>query len=144
MIISAVYQYLPLCSHSVVVSPCGITSISYRTWINREARDPSLLVSCGDGLLRLYRILPDGAVYLKRKFPVPPTTHSVKSVFCPLMSFLQVSGEGPHVIHMYCACDCDSRVRYMWKVICDNHVSLHMPVWSCDPLQGACGHVTAM
>lgn len=74
----------------VVVSPgCGLTCISYRTWVNREARDPSLLVSCGDGLLRLFRILPDGAVYLKRKFPVPQTSHHLRSAFCPLMSFLQ-------------------------------------------------------
>ncbi len=77
----------------MIVSPgCGVTSISYRTWINREARDPSLLVSCGDGLLRLFRILPDGSVYLKRKFVVPQTSQCIKSAFCPLMSFLQVSG----------------------------------------------------
>ncbi len=75
----------------VVVSPGhGVTCISYRTWVNREARDPSLLISCGDGFLRLFRILPDSSVYLKRKFVVPQTSCLLKSAFCPLMSFLQV------------------------------------------------------
>jgi hypothetical protein len=67
-----------------------VTSISYRTWISREARDPSLLVSCADSTLRLYRILPDGNLYLKRKFPLPHTKQQLRSAFCPLMSFLQV------------------------------------------------------
>lgn len=87
---------LSCCPHPcrVVVSPgCNVTCITYRTWINREARDPSLLVSCGDGLLRLFRILPDSSVYLKRKFPVPQTSQPIKSAFCPLMSFLQVRNE---------------------------------------------------
>lgn len=78
-------------SHRLVVSQgCMVTSISYRTWISREARDPSLLVSCTDSTLRLYRILPDGNLYLKRKFPLPHTKQPLRSAFCPLMSFLQV------------------------------------------------------
>lgn len=77
--------------HRLVVSQgCMVTSISYRTWINREARDPSLLVSCADSTLRLYRILPDGNLYLKRKFSLPHTKQPLRSAFCPLMSFLQV------------------------------------------------------
>lgn len=76
----------------VVSQGCMVTSISYRTWISREARDPSLLVSCADSTLRLYRILPDGNLYLKRKFPLPHMKQPLRSAFCPLMSFLQVSG----------------------------------------------------
>lgn len=45
-----------MCSPRIVVSPGSmVTSISYRTWISREARDPSLLVSSADGTLRLFR-----------------------------------------------------------------------------------------
>ena len=75
----------------VVSQGSMVTSISYRTWVNREARDPSLLVSCTDSHLRLFRLLPNGDIYLKRKFSVPQSTQPVKSAFCPLMSFLQVS-----------------------------------------------------
>jgi len=78
-------------SKRMMVSPgCMVSSISYRTWINREARDPSLLVSCADNHLRLFRILSDGSVYLKRKFSLPHASQPVGSAFCPLMSFLQV------------------------------------------------------
>ena len=42
-----------------------VTCISYRTWVNREARDPSLLVSSTDDTLRLFRYSPD---------PLPGTT----------------------------------------------------------------------
>lgn len=42
--------------HRLVVSPGHmVTCISYRTWVNREARDPSLLVSSTDDTLRLFR-----------------------------------------------------------------------------------------
>ncbi len=41
----------------VVASNVPITSISCRTWISREARDPSLLLSCADNTLRLYRYI---------------------------------------------------------------------------------------
>ena len=33
----------------------AITSVSCRTWASREARDPTLLLSCADNSLRLYR-----------------------------------------------------------------------------------------
>ena len=74
----------------IVVSTAGmITSISYRTWINREASDPSILVSCTDGFLRLFRIHTDGNLFMKRKFTVKHTSQPIRSAFCPLMSFLQ-------------------------------------------------------
>lgn len=74
----------------MVVSPGSLlSSISYRTWVSREARDPSLLVSCADGFLRLFRILSDGSVYLKRKLAVPHSSQPLRSAFCPIMSFLQ-------------------------------------------------------
>ena len=97
-----------LCPLSVVISPgFGVTSISYRTWMNREARDPSLLVSCADGYLRLFRVLSETSVYLKRKFSVPQTTYPLRSAFCPLMSFLQVHD------------------RWVWLESCDQGVIIN-------------------
>ena len=34
--------------------------------------------------------MSSGEVYLKRQFPVPHKRESIRSAFCPLMSFLQV------------------------------------------------------
>lgn len=89
----------------VVSQGSMVTSISYRTWMNREARDPSLLVSCTDSNLRLFRLLPNGDIYLKRKFSVPQSTQPVRSAFCPLMSFLQgacvVSGGEDSSVHFF-------------------------------------------
>lgn len=73
----------------LVVAPGHmVTCVSYRTWVNREARDPSLLISSMDDGLRLFRLLPDGNAYMKRKFSVPHRSLPVLSAFCPLMSFL--------------------------------------------------------
>ncbi|XP_029650135.1 WD repeat-containing protein 13 isoform X3 [Octopus sinensis] len=67
-----------------------VTSISARSWINREARDPSLLVNCAVNYLFLFSIISeDGGLQLKRKFPIKHRTAHVKSTFCPLMSFRQ-------------------------------------------------------
>ena len=40
--------------------------------------------------LCIIRIMSSGEVYLKRQFPVPHKRESIRSAFCPLMSFLQV------------------------------------------------------
>lgn len=34
---------------------CSVTSMSYRAWISREARDPSLLINCTANALCLFR-----------------------------------------------------------------------------------------
>ncbi|XP_006261334.1 WD repeat-containing protein 13 isoform X1 [Alligator mississippiensis] len=70
----------------------AVTSISARSWISREARDPSVLVSArGPGArLLLYRVVDtEGGLQLKRSFPVAQGTQPVRSIFCPLMSFRQ-------------------------------------------------------
>ncbi|RUS89722.1 hypothetical protein EGW08_002540 [Elysia chlorotica] len=67
-----------------------VTSLSARAWISREARDPCLLVNCCINCLSLYRITSDdGALQLKKTFPVKQRSAFVKSTFCPLMSFRQ-------------------------------------------------------
>ncbi|XP_041364617.1 WD repeat-containing protein 13-like [Gigantopelta aegis] len=67
-----------------------VTSISARAWINREARDPSLLVNCCLNSLCLFRIVSDdGALQLKKTFPIKQRVSHIKSSFCPLMSFRQ-------------------------------------------------------
>ncbi|KAF5303936.1 hypothetical protein FQA39_LY01721 [Lamprigera yunnana] len=67
-----------------------ITSLSYRAWISREARDPMLLVNCTDNTVCLFRIIDhEGGLQLKRKFQNKHQKHFIKSTFCPIMSFRQ-------------------------------------------------------
>ncbi|KAF5304432.1 hypothetical protein FQR65_LT07962 [Abscondita terminalis] len=67
-----------------------ITSLSYRAWISREARDPMLLVNCTDNTVCLFRIIDqEGGLQLKRKFHNKHQKHFIKSTFCPIMSFRQ-------------------------------------------------------
>ncbi|KAK6171153.1 hypothetical protein SNE40_019402 [Patella caerulea] len=66
----------------------AITSISARAWLSREARDPSLLVNCCLNSLCLFKIVSDdGALQLKKTFPIKQRSSYIKSCFCPLMSF---------------------------------------------------------
>ncbi|XP_064611982.1 WD repeat-containing protein 13-like [Liolophura sinensis] len=68
----------------------AVTCISARSWISREARDPSLLVNCCVNSLCLFKIVSeDGALQLKRKFPIKQRLSTIRSAFCPLMSFRQ-------------------------------------------------------
>ncbi|CAG03945.1 unnamed protein product [Tetraodon nigroviridis] len=74
----------------VVSEGSSICSISARSWISREARDPSLLVNACVNKLLLYRVADnDGTLQLKRSFPIQHGSQLVHSIFCPLMSFRQ-------------------------------------------------------
>jgi len=80
-----------------------ITSLQTKTWLSREARDPTLLANAGPNNLLLFRILskPLGALQISRSIALsespPPSLSSsasvdaldlpVRSNFCPLMSF---------------------------------------------------------
>lgn len=89
---------------------CSITSLSYRAWISREARNPLLLVNCSDNSLCLFKYVLllvicscilnilhlcfsiidyEGSLVLKRKFQNKHQKHAIKSTFCPIMSFRQ-------------------------------------------------------
>ncbi|XP_074647923.1 WD repeat-containing protein 13-like [Tubulanus polymorphus] len=68
----------------------SITSISSRTWVSREARDPSLLVNAGVNALLLFRVTTkDGSLELKRRIVTRQQSAQIRSSFCPLMSFRQ-------------------------------------------------------
>ncbi|KAG7270541.1 hypothetical protein CRUP_025143 [Coryphaenoides rupestris] len=74
----------------VVSEGSSICSISARSWISREARDPSLLVNACLNKLLLYRVVDnEGTLQLKRSFPIQHGSQHVHSIFCPLMSFRQ-------------------------------------------------------
>uniref|UniRef100_A0A8C4YB66 WD repeat domain 13 n=1 Tax=Gopherus evgoodei TaxID=1825980 RepID=A0A8C4YB66_9SAUR len=84
----------------VVQEGSSITSISARSWVSREARDPSLLINACLNKLLLYRVVDnEGTLQLKRSFQIQQGSHPVRSIFCPLMSFRQgacVGKSPPH------------------------------------------------
>ncbi|CAH1389303.1 unnamed protein product [Nezara viridula] len=70
----------------------SITSINYRAWINRESRDPSLLINISANSVRVYRVIEkDGSLSLRRSFFVKHQYYNnfIHSSFCPIMSFRQ-------------------------------------------------------
>ncbi|CAG9768093.1 unnamed protein product [Ceutorhynchus assimilis] len=75
----------------ILVDPnCYITSLSYRAWISREARDPLLLVNASNNSMCLFSVIDaEGGLQLKRKFQNRHKRHIVRSTFCPIMSFRQ-------------------------------------------------------
>ncbi|KAG7332741.1 hypothetical protein KOW79_004575 [Hemibagrus wyckioides] len=74
----------------VVNEGSPISSISARSWISREARDPSLLINACVNKLLLYRVVDnEGTLQLKRSFPIQHGSQHLHSIFCPLMSFRQ-------------------------------------------------------
>ncbi|GAB1302623.1 WD repeat-containing protein 13 [Apodemus speciosus] len=90
----------------VVHEGSPVTSISARSWVSREARDPSLLINACLNKLLLYRVVDnEGALQLKRSFPIEQSSHPVRSIFCPLMSFRQgacvVTGSEDMCVHFF-------------------------------------------
>ncbi|XP_065221833.1 WD repeat-containing protein 13-like [Planococcus citri] len=74
----------------VVAQNCAITCLSWRAWISREARDPTLLVNCAANAVCLFRVSDNnGRLQLKKKFNVRHKSGRclVRSTFCPIMSF---------------------------------------------------------
>ncbi|XP_008569668.1 PREDICTED: WD repeat-containing protein 13 isoform X2 [Galeopterus variegatus] len=149
----------------VVHEGSPVTSISARSWVSREARDPSLLINACLNKLLLYRLTRlrveiqfphddgsdniscssnsdcsskhlyhtrcgqalfgstfhvspclilsqpvrvvdnEGTLQLKRSFPIEQSSHPVRSIFCPLMSFRQgacvVTGSEDMCVHFF-------------------------------------------
>nr|XP_042124661.1 WD repeat-containing protein 13 isoform X1 [Peromyscus maniculatus bairdii] len=90
----------------VVQEGSPVTSISARSWVSREARDPSLLINACLNKLLLYRVVDnEGTLQLKRSFPIEQSSHPVRSIFCPLMSFRQgacvVTGSEDMCVHFF-------------------------------------------
>ncbi|XP_030357539.1 WD repeat-containing protein 13 isoform X2 [Strigops habroptila] len=97
-------------NNNLTVAGGSITSLSARAWASREAPDPSLLVNaCPDRLL-LFRVVEEegsGApgLRLRRSFPTRHREQSLRSCFCPLMSFRQgacvVTGSEDACVHFF-------------------------------------------
>ncbi|XP_070579907.1 WD repeat-containing protein 13-like isoform X2 [Ptychodera flava] len=90
----------------VVCEGHPVTSLACRTWLSREARDPSLLANCAVNSLCLFRIIDsEGGLQLKRKFALKHRGDNIKSIFCPLMSFRQgacvVSGSEDMCVYFF-------------------------------------------
>ncbi|VEN51032.1 unnamed protein product [Callosobruchus maculatus] len=67
---------------------CWVTSLSYRAWISREGRNPLLLVNATDSSIYIFSVLNyEGYLGLKRKFQNRHQRYTVRSTFCPIMSF---------------------------------------------------------
>ncbi|XP_026332983.1 WD repeat-containing protein 13-like [Hyposmocoma kahamanoa] len=63
----------------------GVTCLSWSPWL---ARHPALLVSAQDNSLYLFRITDrEGALSLKKRFDILATHQTIRSTFCPIMSF---------------------------------------------------------
>ncbi|KAI8435661.1 hypothetical protein MSG28_003924 [Choristoneura fumiferana] len=63
----------------------AVSCLSWSPWL---ARHPALLASAADDSLYLFRIADrDGSLALKKRFATQHREHSVKSTFCPIMSF---------------------------------------------------------
>jgi len=90
----------------VVSENCPVTCISSRTWVSREARDPSLLVNCACNSLLLFSISGlKGDLQQKTSFKTVHEKHNIRSAFCPLMSFRQgacvVTGSEDATVYFY-------------------------------------------
>ncbi|XP_073986617.1 WD repeat-containing protein 13-like [Rhodnius prolixus] len=79
---------LSKCRKIFLGTSAAITSINWRAWISREARDPSLLLNLSSNSVRLYRVTDKG-LELRRNFWIKHTSSSsfIRSSFCPIMSF---------------------------------------------------------
>lgn len=74
----------------VIADNRAVTCLSWKAWISREARDPTLLVNCAANVLCLYRIEdPEGSLRLKKKFSIRHRSELLRSTFCPIISFRQ-------------------------------------------------------
>ncbi|KAJ1526883.1 hypothetical protein ONE63_008438 [Megalurothrips usitatus] len=89
-IIDAGSGRLTKCRKLNIAENCPITCLSWRAWMSREARDPTLLVNCGANVVCLFRVSDNnGTLQLRRKFAVRHKHHLLRSTFCPIMSFRQ-------------------------------------------------------
>ena len=71
----------------------AITSIDYQLWTGNSSKvNPRLLVSAMDSYVHLFQYSQTSAKFVESiRFPVSQKNHSVKSHFCPLVSFMASS-----------------------------------------------------
>ncbi|XP_071797828.1 WD repeat-containing protein 13-like isoform X2 [Asterias amurensis] len=90
----------------VVREGCPVTSICYRAWVSREARDPTVLVNCAIDSLCIYKVVTtDGGLRAKKTYPIKHKSALIRSTFCPLMSFREgacvVTGSEDMSVYFY-------------------------------------------
>lgn len=89
-IIDAGSGRLTKCRKLNIAENCAITCLSWRAWMSREARDPTVLVNCAANVVCLFRVSDkNGTLQLRRKFAVRHKYQLLRSTFCPIMSFRQ-------------------------------------------------------
>lgn len=79
-----------------------ITSLSWRSWLSKDAPWPALLVSSACNAVLLYRILDhQGSLSLWRKYPIKHRHYYVRSTFCPQMgACLIATGSEDGAVHL--------------------------------------------
>ncbi|KAG6800536.1 WD repeat-containing protein 13 [Apis mellifera caucasica] len=79
-----------------------ISSLSWRSWLSKDAPWPALLVSSACNIVLLYHIIDNqGSLSLWTKYPIKHKQYFVKSTFCPQMeTCLIATGSEDGTIHL--------------------------------------------
>lgn len=79
-----------------------ITSLSWRSWLSKDAPWAALLVSSACNAVLLYRVADNhGSLYFWRKYPVKHRLYPLRSTFCPQMgACLIATGSEDGAVHL--------------------------------------------
>lgn len=79
-----------------------ITSLSWRSWLSKDAPWAALLVSSACNAVLLYRVADNhGSLYFWRKYPIKHRHYPLKSTFCPQMgACLIATGSEDGAVHL--------------------------------------------
>ncbi|KAG8039582.1 hypothetical protein G9C98_008225 [Cotesia typhae] len=84
------------------VGNAAITSLSWRSWLSRDAPSPTLLISSACNAVFLYRVTDlQGTLKIWRNYPLKHRQYLVRSTFCPQMgACLIASGSEDGSVHL--------------------------------------------
>ncbi|XP_070167172.1 WD repeat-containing protein 13 [Polyergus mexicanus] len=79
-----------------------ITSLSWRSWLSKDAPWAALLVSSACNAVLLYRVADNhGSLYFWRKYPIKHRHYLLRSTFCPQMgACLIATGSEDGAVHL--------------------------------------------